>query len=387
MAPPFPGYITAYTQAELLALLDRLLPFSYLDPLKQIGPGYEMLQAFAKLHEKVSQAVATLSRQAYIISAEAGAFSTGTVELYRAAPHVSLLDVVVKQGTVVECSASGRRYTTNADVTFLAASTGPFTVGVTAMFQDYNYNVIGQVTTLAGEVLPGEIDTIRTLIEDPDYGDPTIQVRQTAANTVGGIDASLDLLGKDRGMPRIFNEDDETYRARIRALPDNISLSAFQRAVTLFLLPYGAFGTIIETWDDTYQTCYDGPAGTFPLSTYDPNLFCYDDPRNPVPFRNRYLDETDYRGGVIVVVPNLASIFDVGMGYDDTAMNATDFTTPIGLRAVTAYDVPTTLITTEIQGGYDGFDLPKQAVYKGLYQLLQDIKAAGISVAVELSGQ
>jgi hypothetical protein len=382
----FPGYITAYTQAELEALFGRLLPPGYLEPLKSPGPGYEILQAFAALFKKISDSVAVLGRQGYIISAEGAAYATGTVELYRAAPHPSLLTVVVKQGTVVSCRASGRRFTVDADVTFPGASVGPFTVGVTALFPDYNYNVPGQVTTADGTILPGDIDTVVTLVEDPDYGDPTIQVRQTTLATTGGVDGSLDVQGKDRGLPRIGVEPDETYRARIRAVPDNISPDAFVRAVRIFMLPYGAQAQIIETWDIDYQTCYDGPDTTYPNSNYDPNLFCYDDPRSPVPFRNRYMDEVDYRGGVIVVVPNLPAIADVGMAYDDVAMNPVDFHTTLGRRAATAYDVTSALTTAELAGGYDGFDLQKQAVYKGLYNLLQNIKAAGISVAVELAG-
>lgn len=379
--------ITALSEQDLLDLFGRILPVSYLAPIQSPGPGYEVLQGYAALFARLSQAVETLGCQSFILTAPSGSYATGTVELYRARPNPEGITVVVKAGTVVECSRGGQRYATTADVTFAPADLGPFQVGVQALAYGCNFNVPGASVSAGWEPLPGEIDLIRTLVEDPDYGDPEIFVRQTSVWTGGGSDAALDQHGADRGLPRITGETDDVYRVRIRTLPDNISYDAFERNIRRYLLPYNVTTyEFIETWEIEYQTCWDAPATAFAGSNFDPNLFVYDDPRSPTPFRNRWLDENDYRGAVIVVVPDVAAISDVGMAWDDTALTPDQFRTALGGRAYTAWDVPSDF-ALGLQGGYDGFDLGKQALYKGLYDTLQNIKAAGISVTVELRGQ
>jgi len=338
----------------------------------------------------------------------------------------------------------------------------------------------------SGSVLPGEIDTIKTLVEDPEMGDLSIQVRQIQP-TSGGRDAALDALGSDRGITRNENESDEKYRARIGALPDTITAAAVNRACSRFLEPYQALDfTIIETFEVSYQTCWDSPTDAVPLSAFSPYLFKYDDPDlDGVPFRNRWLDETDYRGGFIVWVPNLQPISDAGMQlypdpttYEDLAgqvgalatlaasgvyqrvrvggltgmvsgsvgrfltlagaaesanngtfliVNFVDSATvdiqhasavlpdgnsgsilwqeqervvedadPAahgsalldGKRAPSVYDSPDNLALLGYQPGvFDGYDSARAAVYKGLHDTIQSIKAAGISAALELRGQ
>src|SRR5512144_1017535 len=61
------------SQADFLALIDRLLPLSYLDPLKNVGPGYELYKATAKLFERASIAVGRLECEQFILSATGGA--------------------------------------------------------------------------------------------------------------------------------------------------------------------------------------------------------------------------------------------------------------------------------------------------------------------------
>lgn len=379
--------VEAFNQQHFLDLFSRILPPSYLAPLQSPGPGYELLQGFASLAARLSEAVAVLGCQGFILTADAGSYATGTVELYRVRPNPEGISVTVKAGTVVACSRGGQQYSTTADVVFAPADLGPFQVGVQAIAYGYNFNVPGAAVTAGWETLPGEIDTIRTLVEDPDYGDPEVFVRQTSTWTGGGRDAALDAHGQDRGLPRLTGETDAVYRTRIRSLPDNISYNAFDRAIRRYLLPYGVTTyEFIETWEIEYQTCWDAPSTAFAGSNFDPNLFVYDDPRPATPFRNRWMDENDYRGAVLVVVPEVAAIQDVGMAWDDTATSLSGFQTANGARAYTAFDVPSSF-TVGLQGGYDGFDLPKQALYKGLYDTLQSIKAAGIFVTVELRGQ
>jgi len=386
-SPKLPCPIDPYSQNDLLGLFDRLLPPHYIAPLKSPGPGYELLQMTAQVGARLSEAVERFACAAFILSASGGSFATGTVQLFRqAAIPDGVTTVVVKAGTVVTSSLGGRSFITTADVTFAPSALGPFDVPVISVAMGYEYNETGTKTAADGASLPGEVDTIVTLVEDPAYGDPTILVTQ-GADITGGVDASLDQQGLDRGLGRFGSESDTAYAARIRTLPDTISPDAVDRAMELLFVPYNATFTFIETWDIGYQTCWDGPGGPIAGSSYDSNLFCFDDPRPAIPFRNRWLNETDFRGGFIVVVPNLAAIQDVGMAYDDTATGPNSLQTPIGKRAVGAYDVPSTLIASELQGGYDGFDVVKQVVYKSVWTSLQNIKAAGVTAAVELAGQ
>lgn len=382
IAPP----VIAFTQQELLELYERLLPQHYLAPLISPGPGYEALQGFAKMIERVSKATERLGLGGFILTADGGAKALGQVEFYREAPNAEGITVVIKAGTKVRSSKGGRDYLTTADVSFLAAELGPKLAQVEAVAKGYEYNEPGIVVAADGTLLEGEIDTIVTLVESPDAGDITFKVRHPTS-TAGGKDAFLDQLGLDRGISRAAGEADEPYRDRIRALPDNISPDAVDRGMQQLLLPYGQSYQFIETWDIAYQTCWDGPGEVIPGSNYDPNLFCFDDPRPTVPFRNRWLDYNEARGAFIVVVPRFGPLLDVGMAYDDAASNASQLSNPLGRRAVGAWDVPATLGFGYLQGAWDGYDLTGAATFKTVYDTLQRIKAAGIAAVLELQGE
>jgi hypothetical protein len=235
--------------------------------------------------------------------------------------------------------------------------------------------------------LEGEIDTIDSLVEDPDLGDTTIIVRHVVATT-GGRDAFLDQHGLDRDIPRGVGELDGAYRARVRSLPDNISPDAVDRTMQQLLNPLGLSYQFIETWDIGYQTCWDGPSEPIPGSSYDPNLFCWDDPRTAeVQFRNRWMDISEMRGAFIIVVPPYGPVADVGMAYDDVAMVAADLTNPLGQRVVGAWDVPSSLGFGYLQGSWDGYDIPRATTMKTVYDSLQRVKAAGVAAVLELQGE
>lgn len=497
-APFLPCPIDPYTQQDLLDLFDRLLPASYLEPLKSPGPGYELYQMVSAIGARCSLAVERFSCGAYILSSTGGSFATGVVELYRGSVQPEGIAVTVKAGTIVKSSKGGRRYLTTADVLFGPEDLGPFTVGIQGETRGYEYNEPGIVVTADGTSLEGEIDSIDVLVETApsqplanfgtatvsfsvqslgvqtisgmtggsfspdsvgrfvtmlgaihaanngnrqimafidatsiqvrnaagvsevatasvewqeysaatDVGDLTIQVRQPSA-TGGGSDAFLDAHGKDRGTPRGDGEPDDSYRGRIRALPDNISPDAVNRALQQLMFPFNLSFGVVETWEPTYQTCWDAPRDAIPGSPYDPNVFVYDDPFPPSSLRNRWLDLNDMRGAFIVLLPNPMPIRDLGQVYyppagttaqhipadppympagDHTDLNPVDYTNPGGLRAVPAYDVPTGIGFGLLEGSYDGFDLPRRTLYKTIFQTLQKIKAAGTSASVELEG-
>jgi len=435
-APFLPCPIVAFTQQDLLDLYERLLPNHYLAPLKEIGPGYEILQAAAAAGARLSQAVERFACGAYILSSTGGSKSTGSIEFYRPTANAEGIPVTILKGTIVQSSRGGRKYLTTEDALFGPNDLGPLTVPVIAFLEGYNYNEPGIVLAADGGVLEGEIDTIDTLVEDPDVGDVTFRVRHPVA-TSGGIDPSLDQHGKDRLIFRGVGEGDDSYRGRIRALPDNISPNAVDRALQQLLLPFGLSYEFIETFELTYQTCWDAPPNDIPGSQYDPNLFCYDDPRSPIPFRGRWLDESEMRGAFIVVVPYFGPVADFGLAYDDTAVNAGQLANPFGSRAVGAWDVPilyelgpyanATARTTAVvvaadvgkfalqsddgtswklltiaptwaqhytvesfgylQGSWDGYDVARATAMKTLYDTLQGIKAAGTAAVLELQGE
>lgn len=465
-AAELPPPLTSYVQGDFLDIFDRLFPLHWLDPIKDPGPGYEVLQAFAKVMARTSEAVCTFGGNAFITSAHGGSYAAGAISLVRDTPtallsglHASitavaggkatvtgLLDVTsdmvgsyitladcdftpnegsflitdfissssvkvanslasapdgnngnidwsigipvtVKAGTVVTSSRGGQDFWTTEDVTFYPGTLGPYAVGIVATAPGYEWNITGTVVAADGTSLPGDIDTIKTLVEDPPLGDLSIRV-QHFASTSGGADAALDQLGRDRGIERRTGESDLAYRGRVSQLPDTISPGAVARTCKATFEKYGAAFDIIETWDVTYQTCYDGPANAIAGSNYDPTLCVYDDPRPASPFHNRWMDESEARGCFIVVVDPLPPISEHGMAYDDTAVEASDlyYAVTEGSRAVGAFDVPSDLAFGYLQGAWDGYDVGASALLLGLWENLQGIKAAGVVAVIERNG-
>lgn len=374
-----------HDQEYFIDLFDRIFPQSYLGPLKaNTNSGYEFYLGVAKMHERVSAAIERLECGSLIMFADEAAKATGVVEFYRLAGGP---EVTVRQGTIVMTSRAGRQFVTTEDATFALGDNGPHVVAIEAVLPGYEWNVPGQLISAFGETIPGDIDTIFNLIEEPAYEDPNILVRQLDATT-GGKAPMLEGLGTDRGIIRQPGEEAIAYRYRVRSLPDTVSPGAIRRTLTALLSPLEISFEIVETWDIRYQTAYDAPGAPIAGSPdYDPNLFAYDDPRPPpaytsgLTFCDRYLDDVDYRGAFFVVLPYIPTINDVGMAFDDTAMDQTQHLSPApigGPRGYAAFDVPITFAYLN-QGGYDGFDLPKDALYASVWRILQEIKAAGVA--------
>jgi hypothetical protein len=362
----------------------QIYPPSYLDALISPGPGYEILQADAVLFARVSLAAARVDCGSHILDSFGGALSNGYVEFRRISAASG--DTTIRAGSVVSTSKGGRNYLTLADAVFAGGALGPVSVQVAAVQPGFEYNVTGARLTATGVVLPGDVDTVTKLDAflspsgDRFFGSPAFTVTNPL-DICGGRPPMLDGLGDDRGIARSNSEADADYKNRIRALPETVTPNALRAAINAAFALYGySIGAgidFIETWSPDYQTCYDA-VGT--------NIFCFDDPRDINIFRNRWYGEEDFRGALIVVVPVLGAISDVGMAFDDTAAGPMAISPDTGgLRALSAFDV---LTTTPIQqGGYDGFDLAKQGVYMGLYDLLDRIKAGGVFFAIELRGE
>lgn len=382
-----------FDSEHFLDLFDRLYPFNYIGAMQAtLGGGYEVFEAFSYIGERGSEAIEVFECGSFAIFAEGGAKATGTVLLKRDTATAGALTVLA--GTIVTTTEGGLRFVTTADVAFGALDL-EMEASIEAEATGYEWNVRGQRETATGETLEGSITIMDRLVTEPPYADPTIYVEQVD-DTSGGRAPMLDGLGEDRGIVRSTFESDDQYRLRIRSLPDTVSPDAIVRAVTAYLAPYGLDFNFIETFEITYQTCWDAPSSNLGTPTYqataptnpdyDENLFAYDDERTLWPLNNVWLDECEYRGAFIVQVER-ATIYDVGMAYDDPGMGPSDFrnTTTDFQRGTPAYDVPNTVDPDLVYpAAYDGFDLAMAALLSGLIELLEGIKPAGVAAIVEL---
>lgn len=396
-----------YDTSYFLTMFDRRLPLDYLAPLKlQEGAGYELFQQNAEVFSRVSRAIERLECGCIIMYSQGGSYAETTVEFSR--PSAAGGAVRIGAGTIVSCSATGRRFATQTDVDFGALELGPKAVLVKALAPTWQYNVLGkEITPVSAIVLEGEIDTILTIIQinlatgQKDYLDGSIVVTNVLPAS-GGQVPLLDGLGLDRGIIRNENEPDDRYRYRVRILPDNLTPAAIRRALTALFDQYGVTYQFIETFDLNYQTCWDFPSPNAGTPTYmNPypselnawkDVFTFDDPRDPTPFMNRWLDVVEDRATFIVVVPHLQPIQDFGGPYDDTAMDAGDRQTlqgsVAGSWALMVYDAPIGVLPAADGpvAPYDSFDAGIQGFYGTVWQLLQELKAAGVVAVLEQQG-
>lgn len=279
--PDFPSAVASleplpqYSEQDFLDLFNRLLPSHYIEPLKDPGPGYELLQAYAAVAARLSEAVEHVGTGNYILSAGEGAYSEGTVEFFR--DNTVFGAVQLLAGTII-ASPDGYTYQTLDDVTFEAGDLGPVSVTVRATVRGWLFNKPGPIMTLSGAVIPGTVNLlIRPLVPEPSTGysfDPTLQLRQTSDIT-GGSAPMLQGLGGDRGLPPVDGESIEDYRARLTQLPDTVTPNALQ---SQFQKSTGATADIffsarywfIECWDLRFQMCWDAPYNktVTPTSTY-----------------------------------------------------------------------------------------------------------------------
>ena len=362
-----------------LALYDRIFPADYLRAMKEgEGPGYELFQAFARTAARVSLAVRRFEDGATLLFSEGPAFSTGTVEFFR--QNYGAGAVTVLSGSLV-ADAQGRPFYTTADAVFGATALGPVTAPILAAVPSYQWDVPGEMLAPSGQAVPGTITRILRLLESPDFGDPSVQVRNIAPTT-GGRDGQLDLNAMDRGIFRAPGEVDDSVRFRARALPDVVSPAAIRRLVASYLEAYGAGWEYIETALPAYQTFYDAEDGGL---GYDPDLFFYDDFQDDPPFRNRWLDEVENSRCFLIAMDEIEPVEETGGVYDDEALNLDNLVSDhhLGGRAVSAFDFADGE-ADYLTMAYDGEDAALVAVYAGLWNAIQRARPAGITVGFVL---
>lgn len=373
------------TQAELLDVVERQFPPSYIDPIKNVGPGWELFQAAAKIGERCSLAVSRSEDDAYIMTAAGPVAAQVEAIFYRANDDAGA--VTVLKGTLVKCSSGGQVFRTTEDAVF-GSTDLEVAVNAIAIGYGYEWNIKGKFVAPNGDSSPGELDTVMRPLQSPPYGDPTIQVRNDDDADGLGHPGTLDALGYERDVPRTPGEGDVNYRSRIRTLPDTISPAAFRRQMELFFKPYGLQWWLVETWQHEYQECYDAPdlAPTV-YENYNKDLFTYDDPRTHIPIANRWLDESDVEAAGVLEIEAPQFIREYGFVYDDPGIVVPDdFVSDLGRRAVSAFDFPDVYPPPMFGGAYDADDRGQAEMFTALAELLDGIKAAGVKITIHIAG-
>lgn len=378
-----------FDQQHFLDLIDRLFPEAYLRPLKNNpDAGYEIFQAQAAVAERLSTALHEVECGLVMLYAGGPQYAAGTVQLYRETAAAGA--VTVKAGTLVSTSVGGRQFELTEDAAF-GGSDLQITASVKAVAPGFEYNVRGQRTTLGGEILPGEIDTIDVALQSPGFGDPTIQVKQEAGID-GGYPDWLAGHGANRGLAQFSGETEDAFRSRMRSLPDTVTPAAVARLATRILGPYGIPWTIFETFQIDYLTCWDAPSpnvGTpsyqaaLPTnSLYNSDLLYWDSDLTSV-YTPRWLSQDDYIGAAIVVVDRDYTVVDYGMAFDDPGTTYSDFIGAQGkTRGTPALDAPGPF-SLVAAAALDGADVAWSSAVASLYTELQKAKVASSSAIVD----
>jgi hypothetical protein len=374
------------TTDELLAVGVRALDPAYIEPIRDVGPGYELYQASAQVMRRCSLAVSGFAEDIYILTSRGGVLATIQATFFR--QNASAGAGRMLAGTIVSANSRGAGFRTVADAVF-GPSDLTATAPAVALGYGYEWNILGPFIDPDGVTWPGELDTINLPLQSPIYFDPSILVRNDEASDGLGRPRTLDVLGGERALPRYTNETDANYRARIRTLPDTISPAAIKRQLANYFrqIP-GLFWHHVETWQHEYQECFDAPdIVPTPTEPYSSTLFVFDDPGPVSPIRNRWLGEHDYLGAFIVEVAMPPTISDYGFAFDDGALELEDVTTTVGLGAFAAFDVSDSMLPPALAPAYDGVDFGIESFFGNLWTLLDSIKAAGVFVVIKIQEQ
>lgn len=376
------------TQAEFLDLFEAVFPRDWIESLRASPAGYELLECFAAIGERLALASDRFRDNALAITADPLAYALVTLRLSRVTTAAA---VKVKAGSVFS-TKDGRGFATTVDASFGIGDDGPIDVVARALLPRYEWNLPAPTTRSDGTVIGLAVTEVTNLILDPPFGDQTISVTQLTA-AEGGANGSLDLYAEDLGMPRLAGETDTQLLSRIGLIEEVASPAALENYLASVFAPLGASATIIEVFEDDFTTAYDGPADDIGL--YQGNLLAYDDPRvpggTPMPpgnriFWGRYLTAEQAHCAFIVVVPNLVAMQDQSGFYDDETATAEAHSTAIGSRSYSFYDIEDDLVASEWPSFYDADDAAKGAVYLSVAAGLRRLKSFGVSAAIVLEG-
>lgn len=372
-------------QDYFLRLLDRILPPSYVEGLKN-GGGYELLHATAAVGARAALASWRWDRGTLVGYASPGARATGWVYFYR--DSFAAGAGVMKAGTVVG-TRDRRTFRTTRDVAFGATDLGPIAAPVEATLMGAEFNVGGEELTAYGERVPGQITEIYVLRQDPDFFDASVRVRN-AGPTEGGEEPQLEQLARDRSVPpRLLGETVEAFRLRIKAIGQGVTPAGLEQSVNHVLRSYSPLFTAVvaDQWDYQVQTGYDclipAPA-RFPST-----VFVYDDPRPPG-IQNRMLSpEGADGGGFTLYLPVLPCLQDQRFFLNDPAADVEAHRTPLtdgGRRGYSYLSLPEVLPDDLLPTAIGGWDLAAQGAYASAIHLADAVRAVGTRMDPLLAG-
>jgi hypothetical protein len=268
--------------SDLLAFIARILPSHVTDGWT--GGGSATYAAYSRQFERLAQRVAEYAESALILQATGEARAVGLVQLNR---DDTTERVGWKAGQVFCQTRWGIRYEAVEDVEFGVGVATLTDVPARAELSGFDANVdardIARWALPTGADRKEQIDWLSgvtesakdTFLAEVDLGfdwrqlDPTLDAAWVHATTafVGGALATLDVLGNERGLPRLEGEGDVAYRRRIRTLPDVLTPGAIRRAVADYLAGTGATFELLEPWEYGW-TVKDDPRGT--IGVYGP---------------------------------------------------------------------------------------------------------------------
>lgn len=368
-----------------LRMLDRDLPDAYVKGLKT-GGGYELLRGDAAVAARVARMVYTWDQATLAGYATIGQKATGWVYLYRATSAAGA--GTVKAGTVVGTS-DRRGFRIMSDVVFGSTELGPLPVAVEALLPGLEYNVDGEQQVAFGDAIPGQIDSVWLLIEEPELFDTSIRVRNPGPME-GGQDPQLEQLARDRGIsPRQHGESVDAFRLRIKTIVRAVTPVGIEFSVNSVLRRWSPFssGSVIDSWDWQLQTGYDCPIPA--ASHFPPTTFVYDDPRPPAP-QNRWLSHEGANGGEFyLVLPVLPCLQDQAFFLGDPAVTPADRDTPAtdgGRRSASFLGLPPDLPAEVLPWGLGAGDTARAGVYAAAVSLANDLRAGGVGVQPLLDG-
>lgn len=376
LPPTFAGSecpIIGFTQAELLAVIEKSYPKDYLDGLRsQPNGGYELFQAAAKLLARVSVAVAEYYCCSFLAFAHGPSLSTGQVEFSRA----TFLEgaVTLGAGSFVRASRSGRLFLTLGAAVFGPTDLGPVVVSVVALEPSQQYDVPGVFVTAGSELVEGEIDELAQLSSTSVGFDPSMRVRQPAA-TAGGQSACLDGLGEQDGIFRLADESDDRYRLRIVQTPDTISPDALDRGLDNLLGALGLHACVREVGTDRLPGFFFDAGSSADSPQVPANNYAFDMNfvTRPADRFKLLLSEADFRGFLLIGLPPIADLADFGMAFDGTTADA--------FPQQNAFD---TISLTQPNVAYDGFSTLNGSIYRAIYDMVNEKRAAGVGFELYL---
>jgi hypothetical protein len=211
--------------------------------------------------------------------------------------------VVVSAGNLVTDSGLGDTFDEGSVGGWVRFTTGP-NVGLGPRYI-YAFDATTRTVTVDGPALvagPAQGCEVVGLTE--------LGLRATlAAPLAGGVSATLDGIGADRGVGRNVLEADTAYRQRVANLPDVVSPAAVKRAISRVLTPLGIPWRYVESLDAAAITggAWDGPMA------YD-----VPDAQNWLLGTEQFLwtgDGFEYRGFYLIV--EYADLGNFAFCYDD----------------------------------------------------------------------